>query len=141
MTERIKPAIPGISYSYSKVAGTERKDRKSTFQKAIDGGKATLSATAGAVLPAIALSAPPTVGGAVLTAFVAGSSKLGEKKEQMLSETGFSTGNNITWQDKGMQYLMMQMEIQDETRRFTTLSNIIKARHDAAMSAIRNLRA
>ncbi len=40
-----------------------------------------------------------------------------------------------------MQFLSLQNTIQQESRKFQTLSNISKARHDIAMNAIRNIRA
>lgn len=142
MDTRIKPSGTNIALSYNNLKGIERKDRKTGFQKFLDGTKSAITGTSSAILPAIALSAPPTVGGAVLTAFVAGVGKLSEgvSGNDILGQKISGQGGMGGWQDKGMQYLMLQMEIQDEARRFTTLSNIIKARHDSAMSAIRNLR-
>lgn len=142
MDTKIRPSGTTIAFSYNNLKGIERKDRKSGFQKFLDGTKVALAGTSSAVLPAIALSAPPTVGGAVLTAFVAGAGKLSEglSSNGLMGEKIGTQGGLSGWQDRGMQYLMLQMEIQDEARRFTTLSNIIKARHDSAMSAIRNLR-
>lgn len=139
MDTRIKSKPPSVTLSYNNVKGIERKDRKSAFQKVIENAKGMVGATSGALLPLVALTAPPTVGGAVLTAFVAGASKISGTKGDPLAGQMSSDGVS-SWQDRGMQYLMLQMEIQDEARRFTTLSNVIKARHDAAMSAIRNLR-
>ncbi len=43
--------------------------------------------------------------------------------------------------DANMQYLRLQMEVQAENRWFTTLSNVIRSRHDTARAAIGNLRA
>jgi hypothetical protein len=39
-----------------------------------------------------------------------------------------------------MQFLALQQVIQSENRRFQTLSNASRARHDVAMNAIRNLK-
>jgi len=39
-----------------------------------------------------------------------------------------------------LQYLRLQSAIQQETREFTLLSNIMKARHEAAKNAINNIR-
>lgn len=142
MDTKIKPSRTNIALSYNSLKGIERKDRKTGFQKFMEGTKSAIAGASSAILPAIALSAPPTVGGAVLTAFVAGGSKIAEgaNLNDVLGKTISSSGGLSGWQDRGMQYLMLQMEIQDEARRFTTLSNIIKARHDSAMSAIRNMR-
>lgn len=43
--------------------------------------------------------------------------------------------------DANMQYLKLQMEVQAENRWFSTLSNVMKSRHDTARAAINNLRA
>jgi hypothetical protein len=39
-----------------------------------------------------------------------------------------------------MQYLMLQQSMQDENRRFTLLSNIMKTKHDTAENSISNVR-
>jgi len=142
MDTRVRSQNPNIAISFNNLKGIDRKDRKTVFQKFLEGTKTVVSQTSSAILPAIALSAPPTVGGAVLTAFVAGAGKLtgSASGNDILGEKLSGQGGLSGWQDRGMQYLMLQMEIQDEARRFSTLSNIIKARHDSAMSAIRNMR-
>jgi hypothetical protein len=38
-----------------------------------------------------------------------------------------------------LQLLNLQQEVQDENRRFTTVSNCIKAAHDTAKSAVQNI--
>lgn len=40
-----------------------------------------------------------------------------------------------------MQYMQLQQEAQAQNRRFKTLSNLMKVRHDTAKSAINNMRA
>jgi hypothetical protein len=39
-----------------------------------------------------------------------------------------------------MQYLMLQQKMQDESRRFTLLSNIMKTKHDTAKNSVGNIR-
>jgi len=39
-----------------------------------------------------------------------------------------------------LQYLMLQQNIQAENRQYTTLSNIMKTKHDAAKNALSNLK-
>lgn len=41
---------------------------------------------------------------------------------------------------QNLQYLQLQQEAQDQNRRFSTASNLLKSRHDTARSAINNLR-
>ncbi len=43
-------------------------------------------------------------------------------------------------QSFNMQYLGLQQQMQDESRRFTMLSNIMKTKHDTAKNSISNLR-
>ena len=42
--------------------------------------------------------------------------------------------------DMNMFYLELQQRIQAESRKFTTISNVLKARHDTAKNAINNIR-
>lgn len=44
-------------------------------------------------------------------------------------------------QHENLQYLKLQQEVQQSNRRFSVASNLLKARHDTARSAINNLRA
>ncbi len=65
---------------------------------------------------------------------------------------GASTGNNqqdLLNQTKGMQemmasfnlqYLTLQEKMQNENRSFTTVSNVMKTKHDTAKSSINNVR-
>ena len=43
-------------------------------------------------------------------------------------------------QSFNMQYMALQEEVQQENRRFTTVSNVLKAKHETAKSAIGNIR-
>lgn len=43
-------------------------------------------------------------------------------------------------QSFNMQYLGLQQQMQDENRRFTLVSNIMKTKHDTAKNAIANIR-
>lgn len=38
-----------------------------------------------------------------------------------------------------MQYLMLQQSMQNDNRQYTTLSNVMKAKHDTAKNALENL--
>lgn len=40
-----------------------------------------------------------------------------------------------------LQYLQLQTELQNDNRRFSTLSNLMKVRHDTAKAAINNMHA
>ncbi len=51
----------------------------------------------------------------------------------MASATGSS-------QSQQMQFINLQQRISDENRRYSTLSNVLKARHETAKNAIGNIR-
>ena len=42
--------------------------------------------------------------------------------------------------EQQMQYIQLQQQMQDENQRFSTLSNVLKARHETAKTAIGNIR-
>jgi hypothetical protein len=44
-------------------------------------------------------------------------------------------------QSSNMQMLALQQQIQDESQRFTTVSNVMRAKYDTAKAAISNIRA
>lgn len=47
--------------------------------------------------------------------------------------------NGIGGGSNPMQYLALQQRMQEESRQFEAASAVLKAKHDAAMSAIRNM--
>ena len=57
----------------------------------------------------------------------------GEKLDQMWQMQEQSQMFNL-------QYMHLQQEIQSDNRHFSTMSNLLKARHDTAKSAINNMR-
>ena len=69
-------------------------------------------------------------------------------KEEMQNVIGGQTDTSLTSiiqmhemnQSFSLQYLMMQQKIQQETREFNLISNIMKTRHEAAKNAINNVR-
>ncbi len=60
----------------------------------------------------------------------AGAGSSPESAQSILSQTA----------DQSMQYLELQEQISAENRRYTALSNVLKARHDTAKNAINNIR-
>src|SRR5262245_10212480 len=85
--------------------------------------KAILRA-AGAVAAATIPVAGPAIG-AVIGA-------TGRRRAPLLDAVG---GESET-----LQYLELQREIERETRLYESVSNVMKARHDATMSSIRNIK-
>ena len=47
---------------------------------------------------------------------------------------------NESSQSFSLQLLDLQQDVQDENRRFTTLTNVIKSSHDTAKAAVSNIR-
>ena len=72
-----------------------------------------------------ALTAGGTAGGGVAGAGTPGSG-MGDALQQSA--------------DQNMQFLQLQQQMQQENQKFTTLSNVLKARHETAKNAIGNIR-
>lgn len=78
----------------------------------------------GAALPAANISGP----------MVSGTALASSSPDPLGSHTEGST------MDQSMELLALQQQIQMENQRYTTLSNVLKARHETNKSAISNLR-
>jgi len=67
------------------------------------------------------------------------SEAVNESKEPLsFNETISSKGMN--GQSDMMYYLKLQIEMMRESREYQAISNVLKAKHDAATNAIRNMR-
>jgi hypothetical protein len=94
--------------------------------------------------------ATSVVGGPVLAAAVhgartdvVGGATLGAPPEAVPAETpGFGSLQSLQRESQAfnVQLLALQEEVQQENRRFSTVSNILRARHDTAKAAIGNIR-
>jgi hypothetical protein len=63
--------------------------------------------------------------------------KLADKKEDLLN----AINQIILMQHKfNLQYCQLQDKMQNENRKYTTISNVMKTKHDAAKSTINNIR-
>lgn len=54
--------------------------------------------------------------------------------------SGSSTGISGAMSSDSTYYLQLQQQMENEERAFEAASNVLKSRHDAAMSAIQNIR-
>lgn len=54
--------------------------------------------------------------------------------EELIQSKGLSSNSDM------MYYLKLQMEIMKQSREYEAISNVMKAKHDAATNAIRNMR-
>jgi len=86
-----------------------------------------------AAIPAAAATAATTTGGAVSgVAGVAAAAPGGELATMAAMQRESQTFN--------LQLLELQEQVQQENRRFTTLSNVLRAKHDTAKAAVSNIR-
>ncbi len=58
----------------------------------------------------------------------------------VLGAGGSGSGTDGSMMDQSMELLALQQQIQMENQRYTTLSNVLKARHETNKNAISNLR-
>jgi hypothetical protein len=105
--------------------------------------RAVLEDGAGVLLRGVESATRALPGGAVVTAAVRGVAGTvgGDAGDLGAGGAARSLEQALGSQaDSQMQYLELQQRIQDENRRYTTLSNVLKARHETAKTAIGNIR-
>ena len=105
----------------------------------------------GIILTGATAAAGP-VGGALLTSAVrgnaAGTASSAGSYTSALGNSGTSDGDMMQQmrdlqaqsRDMNLEMLGLQEQVQQENRRFSTASNVLKARHDTAKAAIGNIR-
>ncbi|MFW6067341.1 MAG: hypothetical protein ACOC97_03315 [Myxococcota bacterium] len=110
------------------------------FRQALDAG-------AGALMSGVESAASYVPGGTALTAAVRGARHAGSQRTGNAASPAPLGGGPaspgealLTQADQSMQYLHLQEQISAENRRFSTLSNVMKARHDTAKAAINNIK-
>lgn len=108
--------------------------------------KKILSGAATVALKTTATVAPLVPGGAIIGSAAEGLQKLRENKPGGLGEQPQEQIDKM-WamqeqnQVFNMQYMQLQQQVQADNRNFSTMSNLMKARHDTAKSAINNMHA
>jgi hypothetical protein len=113
--------------------------------------QAALESSAGVLLSGVESASSIVPGAGQLVAAVrgtgsalAGTSGGGESAEGPGGAEGGPAGTMEdslrTQADDNMRFLQLQAQIQAENQRFTTLSNVMKARHETAKTAIGNIR-
>lgn len=103
---------------------------------------ATRALPGGEVLAAALHSASSEVRSAGTASVLSGSSTSGTSE---LTESGTSDVASYASALSGsssdqLELIALQQQIQDENRRYSTLSNVLKARHETAKNAIGNIR-
>ncbi|MBK8171039.1 MAG: hypothetical protein IPK60_11945 [Sandaracinaceae bacterium] len=148
-TLRINPAHPPIEFAQT----TPRVTDASNGQRFRDG----LASAARVVLNSVESVASFIPGSAVLTAALrsdtasaspnvgaagaalSSTSATAEAPSSPASETGLASLAGSAG-DQNMQFLRMQEQLQAENRRYSALSNALKARHETAKNSINNIR-
>ncbi|MFU8804316.1 MAG: hypothetical protein ACNA8W_10940 [Bradymonadaceae bacterium] len=127
---------PGQTPDMGQVDGAKDKGKFGrTMSKAADGALATV-ATVAPVLPGGQLIGMAANG---LRELKGGSPQglSGNQPDQMDKMWAMQKENQVF----NLQYMQLQNEVQADNRRFSTLSNLMKVRHDTAKSAINNMHA
>jgi hypothetical protein len=104
-----------------------------------------MSGVADGALAGVAAVAPMLPGGEVVSRAANGLRGL---KDQAPDGLGGAQGDQIDdmWKMQeenqmfNLQYMQLQQELQSDNRHFSTMSNLLKARHDTAKAAINNMR-
>jgi hypothetical protein len=133
---------------------TERKTVPGRFEAALQG--ATLALASG-VVGAVELAAPAVPFGHVLAGAIRGGlhGGVGGARLSAASVVGAATGTGsagsqgdlleatramqVEAQAMNLQYLQLQERMQQDSREFTTLSNVMRVKHDTARAAIGNI--
>jgi len=127
---------------------TERKAEPGRFGAAL---KNAASEVASGIAGSVALAAPFVPGGAVLAGALRAASRpalTSSTAGASLSASGGSGGGDVIEttralqaeaQSFNLQYLQLQEAMQRESREFTSLTNVMKVKHDSAKAAINNI--
>lgn len=110
------------------------------FREALgDGGALLLGGveSAARTLPGGELVAGAIAGTADLVGAASGDPSVGSSGA---GASSLSAAGGLSSSDDAMALILLQQQMQDENRRFTTLSNVLKARHETAKTAIGNIR-
>ena len=142
MTNKIGSHTPSsVSASQQALDGANKDDKpKRSFGK-------VLSGVADVALGVTAVVAPIVPGGQLIGMAARGISSMKQGRAGAAVATAPKDNIDQAWQMQqesqafNMQYLQLQTQIQADNRNFSTLSNLMKARHDTAKSAINNMHA
>lgn len=105
---------------------------------------ATLKSAATGTLDTVATASSMVPGGGLIGAAAQGlkallgggdSASMGGQQDQLDKMWAMQKESQMF----NMQYLQLQTEIQNDNRAFSTMSNLMKVRHDTAKSAINNM--
>ena len=125
------PFIPGGAVLSAAISGVGSLKTAAAGQTT---GGASMGANSTSLMSGTGMSG--TVGGVGSTISGSGKVPTGNGADP------FSSGRDFLEMQASfnMQYLMLQQQMQSENRQFTTLSNVMKTKHDTAKNAINNVR-
>ncbi len=149
MTTRIQGQGPSTNVALTqtarRVTPTPAQPFKNVLSSGADavvrGAEAAVQRLPGGQLVAAAVRTPPQSSGDAL-------SPTGQASgiDPMMSGGGPEAGAGdmagvlAQQAENSLYYLQLQQQIQEETRAFSTISNVLKARHDTVKNAINNVR-
>lgn len=103
--------------------------------------RAALGQSASALLSGVEASAPFIPGVGMVAAALSSGTGLGDAGVGTGAGSTGNIGDTLRYSsNQSMQYLELQQRISAEDRKYTTMSNVLKARHESAKSAINNIR-
>jgi len=141
MTTPVRPTIPTLTRMESTTTRVTSPGVSGRFRQA-------LSESASVVLGGLEAAAGALPGASVVTAAVRGAGRAGAASTSGESASaGSASGEagsveNVLAQsaDQNLYFLRIQEELQSENRRYSALSNVLKARHETVKNAIGNIR-
>jgi hypothetical protein len=148
-TDRVDPNLP--LQPSAPVQKADQPAPSTPFSRVLAGSSNVLisgaQSSAGVVGGTALAAAMREAGGQALGAAVGGAGGSAAGGMALAAAAGGAPGGEIAQmhamqresQAFNLQLLNLQQEVQDENRRFTTVSNCIKAAHDTAKSAVQNI--
>jgi hypothetical protein len=147
-TSRIDSNIPSVPVQGPKPS---QAPASTPFGQVLSGSNAVVGGTqsnAGLVGSPVLAAAVRETGAQVVGAAVGGIVGGGAGSAALAATATGSQGGDLAQvsqmqresQAFSLQLLNLQQEVQDENRRFTTVSNVLKTAHDTAKGAVGNLR-
>lgn len=112
---------------------TDRKAEPGRFENALRGAAHGLAQSAAFAAPFV--PGGPILAGAIRGAVTQPASSLGPTTVG----SGYGDALGVTGDLDSKQLIALQMQMQQENREFTTVSNVMKVRHDTAKAAIQNI--
>ena len=131
------PFVPGAAVLSAAMSGTAGSlgSGGAVGGGAAYGGGSGMSGGAGVDIPVGGPGLGTPIGGGAGAGGAAGGS--GNNQQDLLNQT---KGMQEMMQSFNLQYLQLQEKMQAENRSFTTVSNVMKTKHDTAKSSISNVR-